>query len=79
MSAAMPSPVDVAQSQEELALVRQAVRNLRREEQEVFLLRQNGQLSYQEIAQAIGIPLNTVKTRMRLALTKLRAALVASP
>jgi DNA-directed RNA polymerase specialized sigma24 family protein len=41
----------------------------------VFLLRQNGQMKYEAIAQAIGIPLNTVKTRMRLALTKLRAAL----
>ena len=61
--------------QEELARVRKALGALRPEEQEVFLLRQNGQLSYEEIARTAGIPLGTVKTRMRLALEKLRAAL----
>ncbi len=61
--------------QEELARVKQALLNLRPEEQEVFLLRQNGQLSYEEIARAANIPLGTVKTRMRLALEKLRVAL----
>lgn len=52
-----------------------AVLALRPEEQEVFLLRQNGELKYEEIAAAAGIPLGTVKTRMRLALEKLRVAL----
>ena len=61
--------------EERLSLVRQAVRELRPEEQEVFLLRQNGQLSYEEIAAAVDIPLGTVKTRMRLAITKLRKTL----
>jgi RNA polymerase sigma-70 factor (ECF subfamily) len=60
---------------EELERVRGALRELRTEEQEVFLLRQNGGLSYEEIAAAAGIPLGTVKTRMRLAIGKLRAAL----
>lgn len=64
--------------QEELARVRQALVALRPEEQEVFLLRQNGQLSYDEIARTVGIPLGTVKTRMRLALEKLRVALMTS-
>jgi RNA polymerase sigma factor (sigma-70 family) len=60
---------------ERLALVRQAIRGLRGEEQEVFLLRQNGQMTYQQIAEATSIPIGTVKTRMRLALSKLREAL----
>ena len=60
---------------EQLELVRGALRGLRNEEQEVFLLRQNGGLSYEEIAEAAGIPLGTVKTRMRLAISKLRVAL----
>ena len=60
---------------EQLERVRGAVRELRTEEQEVFLLRQNGGLSYEEIAEAAGIPLGTVKTRMRLAISKLRVAL----
>ncbi|MEX1224345.1 MAG: sigma factor-like helix-turn-helix DNA-binding protein [Pirellulales bacterium] len=48
---------------------------LRPEEKEVFLMRQNGELTYDEIAAAVGIPTGTAKTRMRLALTKLREAL----
>jgi RNA polymerase sigma factor (sigma-70 family) len=60
---------------EELAQLRAAIGRLRPEEQEVFLLRQNAELSYDEIARTIDIPLGTVKTRMRLALANLRAAL----
>lgn len=70
-----PNPLAKLEHEDELARVRQALGDLRPEEQEVFLLRQNGQMKYEAIAQTIGIPLNTVKTRMRLALTKLRAAL----
>jgi len=70
-----PQPDADAQRREQLALVRRAVRQLRPEEQEVFLLRQNGQMTYDQIAQSIEIPVGTVKTRMRLALTKLRGAL----
>lgn len=69
-----PSHGDL-EHQEELARVKRALVALRPEEQEVFLLRQNGQLSYEEIARTANIPLGTVKTRMRLALEKLRAAL----
>jgi RNA polymerase sigma factor (sigma-70 family) len=66
-----------ATRREQLALIRQALLGLRPEEQEVFLLRQNGAMTYDQIAQSINIPIGTVKTRMRLALTKLRAALEA--
>ncbi|HUG93504.1 MAG TPA: RNA polymerase sigma factor [Planctomycetaceae bacterium] len=61
--------------QEQLGLVRRALADLRTEEQDVFLLRQNGELTYEEIARTLDIPVNTAKTRMRLALTKLRAVL----
>ena len=60
---------------EQLALVRAALSRLRVEEREVFLLRQNAEMTYEEIAEALGIPSGTVKTRMRLALTHLRTAL----
>jgi len=68
-------PMAIAARNEQLERLADAIRDLRDEEQEVFLLRQNGQLKYEEIAEAAGIPLGTVKTRMRLALTKLREAL----
>jgi RNA polymerase sigma factor (sigma-70 family) len=58
----------------QLAQVRRALGELRAEEQEVFLLRQNGEMTYEEIAESLHIPLGTVKTRMRLALGKLRVA-----
>jgi RNA polymerase sigma factor (sigma-70 family) len=70
-----PGPEAEATRREQLALVRRALRRLRAEEQEVFLLRQNGQMTYGQIAQAINVPVGTVKTRMRLALAKLREAL----
>lgn len=56
-------------------LLRRAIHQLRPEEQEVFLLRQNGEMTYEEIAEAIGVPTGTVKTRMRLALSRVREAL----
>jgi RNA polymerase sigma-70 factor (ECF subfamily) len=60
---------------EQMERIRFALRDLRGEEQEVFLLRQNGDMTYEEIAEALGIPTGTVKTRMRRALTRLREAL----
>jgi RNA polymerase sigma factor (sigma-70 family) len=75
LASKQPGPGERLMREERLSLVRQAVRELRPEEQEVFLLRQNGQLSYEEIAETVNIPLGTVKTRMRLAITKLRKTL----
>ncbi len=59
---------------EELRTLQQAVLMLRDEEQEVFLLRQNGSMTYEQIAEATSLPLGTVKTRMRAAIGKLREA-----
>jgi RNA polymerase sigma-70 factor (ECF subfamily) len=68
-------PESEVEYNEQIALIRDAVRRLRTEEQEVFLLRQNAQLTYEQIAETMGIPTGTVKTRMRLALTRLRETL----
>ena len=57
---------------EELQVLQHAVLQLRPEEQEVFLLRQNGSLTYEQIAEATSLPLGTVKTRMRAAIRQLR-------
>lgn len=69
------SPDETALHDERLARLREALAELRPEEQEVFLLRQNGELSYEEIAETLEVPTGTVKTRMRLALARLREVL----
>jgi len=66
-----PSTVDV-----DLA-VRQAVRKLDPIDREILLLREFEQLPYAEIAELLGLPLNTVRSRLfraRLALHDLLAA-----
>ena len=54
--------------------LREVIHNLSPEEQEVFLLRQNGDMTYEEIASALAVPSATVKARMRLAVARLRSA-----
>ncbi len=68
-------PTEIVEHDERLARLRTALAQLRPEEQEVFLLRQNGELTYEEIAETLGVPTGTVKTRMRLALSRLREVL----
>lgn len=68
-------PAETLAQAEELSQLRSAVADLRPEEQEVFLLRQNGDFTYEQIAASLDVPTGTVKTRMRLALSKLRKAL----
>ncbi|WP_238397755.1 RNA polymerase sigma factor [Anatilimnocola aggregata] len=68
-------PDEIVEHDERMQRLRSAMQLLREEEKEVFLLRQNGELTYEEIAEALGIPSGTVKTRMRLALARLREVL----
>ena len=49
-----------------------AVSRLPPDQREVFLMRQLGGLSFREIGDAVGAPENTVKSRMRYAMEKLR-------
>ena len=72
MASTSDSPPAGLVKNEELMRLRHAVGELPPEQQEVFLLRQNGELSYPEIAEAMAIPLGTVKTRMRSAIRQLR-------
>jgi RNA polymerase sigma-70 factor (ECF subfamily) len=69
------SPSGGLEDQESLQQLRQALMNLRPEEKEVFLLRQNGELTYEQIAELHNRPVGTVKTQMRSALQKLRKIL----
>ncbi len=60
---------------ESIERLRLAILELRTEEKEVFLLRQNGDLTYEQIADVRGCPVSTIKTQMRSALEKLRRVL----
>jgi len=70
------SPPDTLMAKEATQQLQTALLELRPEEQMVFLLRQNGDLSYEEIAELRRSPVGTVKTQMRAALQKLRRVLV---
>ena len=63
------------EEEERRAAVREAVDGLSRRLKEVVLLRLNGELKFQEIADILGLPIGTVLGRMNLALAKLRQAL----
>ena len=52
-----------------------AIDRLPDDQREVFLMRQLGGLSFREIGDTVGAPENTVKSRMRYALEKLRQEL----
>ena len=69
------APASTLEHKESVERIRKAVLALREEEKEVFLLRQNGDLTYEEIAELRGCPVSTVKTQMRTALEKLRKVL----
>jgi RNA polymerase sigma factor (sigma-70 family) len=69
-SVAPPLPADP-----ELAA---ALAALRRDELDVLLLHAWGELSYDEIAAALDLPIGTVRSRLHRARARLRAALVGS-
>jgi RNA polymerase sigma-70 factor (ECF subfamily) len=68
-------PTAGLEEQESLEQLRHALMALRPEEKEVFLLRQNGELTYEQIAEQSKRPVGTIKTQMRSALQKLRKIL----
>jgi RNA polymerase sigma-70 factor (ECF subfamily) len=70
-----PAQPCIVEERESLDRLRQALMHLRPEEKEVFLLRQNGEMTYEQIAEFSNRPVGTVKTQMRAALQKLRKAL----
>jgi RNA polymerase sigma-70 factor (ECF subfamily) len=58
--------------QDEIA---RAVETLPEDQREVFLMRQLDNMPFKEIAEVVGVPENTVKSRMRYALERLQQAL----
>jgi RNA polymerase sigma-70 factor (ECF subfamily) len=67
-----PSPEERMTRGEALAKLSQGVATLRPEYRTVIALRYDAELSYQEIANVLGIPVNTVRTHLRRAKSVLR-------
>jgi RNA polymerase sigma-70 factor (ECF subfamily) len=74
-----PSPSHALEQREAVARAQAAIAGLSDPEQQVFLLRVAGELTFEGVAQALAIPVGTAKTRMRSALQKLRTALGVAP
>lgn len=58
--------------QETLEQINKSVINLSEKQRAVFLLRQHGELSFKEIAEATKEPINTVLSHMRYAIKKIK-------
>jgi RNA polymerase sigma-70 factor, ECF subfamily len=71
----LPSPGEEVEAAEAAGVVRAEVRLLPDSQRQVVELAYFGGLSYREVAEAIGIPEGTAKSRLRLALAKLESVL----
>jgi RNA polymerase sigma-70 factor (ECF subfamily) len=69
------SPARVAERRERTDAVRRAVAALPTELREVIVMKEFEELTFQEIADALGVPLSTVKSRLYTALKQLRLRL----
>jgi RNA polymerase sigma-70 factor (ECF subfamily) len=75
MPAASAGPLEVALDAEAQQVLGQALQALPAEQRTVFVLRTSEELSYQEIAETLGISQGTVMSRLFRAREKLRVAL----
>ena len=69
------SPARASESKQRAEAVRRAVASLPHELREVVLMKEFEELTFQEIADALQIPLSTVKSRLYTALRQLRLKL----
>lgn len=79
LPAADPGPVDHADRAEQAELVRAAVGRLPDLLRQVVLMAYFQGMKYRDIADALGIPVGTVKSRLHAALVKLTEAWEGSP
>jgi RNA polymerase sigma-70 factor (ECF subfamily) len=75
LASAHASPAGATESEERAEAVRRAVAALPTELREVVLMKEFEELTFQEIADALRIPLSTVKSRLYTALKQLRMRL----
>ncbi|MEJ7615776.1 MAG: sigma-70 family RNA polymerase sigma factor [Pyrinomonadaceae bacterium] len=74
-SATHSSPARAAESRERADIVRRAVTALPEELREVLVLKEFEEMTFQEIAETLDLPLSTVKSRLYTALRQLRLRL----
>jgi RNA polymerase sigma-70 factor (ECF subfamily) len=74
-----PGPLDLAEGEERRVQVRQSVESLPDFLRQVVILAYYQGLKYREIADIVGIPVGTVKSRLHAALVKLHEAWTAVP
>lgn len=77
LPAAEPAPDDVLSDGQQARRVRAALDQLPDEQRQVVLLAFYEDKAHSEIAEHLGLPLGTVKSRLRLAFKKVRDALAA--
>ena len=75
LAPARQSPAQAAESRERTKIVRRAVTALPPELREVIVMKEFEELTFQEIADVLDLPLSTVKSRLYTALRQLRMRL----
>jgi len=70
-----PPFMDNYENQEQQTIIKKTIQKLPIEQREVLIMKIWGNLTFKNIAQSLNIPLNTVASRYRYALTTLRTEL----
>lgn len=71
------SPENILDKKQQMNALHEAIRNLPSDQKEVLVLQQFNAMSIEEIAEITATPAETVKSRLRYAMQKLRAKLAA--
>jgi RNA polymerase sigma factor (sigma-70 family) len=72
----MQSPEDMLDSKQQVAGLHEAIRTLPHDQREALVLQQFNGMSLEEIAHLAAVPVETIKSRLRYAMRKLRQHLV---
>lgn len=72
-------PDELFEKKELAERLEEALKALSLDERTIIILHESDELTFEEISEVVGEPMNTVKSRYRRALQKLRAALSIAP